>query len=200
MDDQSLSGRVLKILSDKSNLSRGRLIQILEEEGATQKDASATLDQLEKEKKISTIIDPVNAFIRFITSKRERWLLSIYFITTLNAFTWYLIPDERVEFVWIRYIVGTLFIFLVPGASLVSVLNLEKLFGQLEVFIIIIILSIVLEPAFGLILNYTPWGVDPVALLVTLSLFSYILSGVSIITRWRIYGQFENTIVTLVEK
>jgi uncharacterized membrane protein len=195
MENQDLRKKIIQTIADRKILSRGDLIQILQDEGFNNTDVAIVLNQLEKENKVH-VIKAQPKFNQFIKSPRELWFLIIFLITTINIISWYLIPEEESNFLWIRYIIGTLFIFIVPGASVAYFLKLDKTIGSLEKFIIIVIMSIAIAPAVGLVLNFTPWGVDPIVLLVVLSLFSYLLSGASLIFRWKYYKEFESTIIT----
>jgi len=195
MENQDLKDKIIEIIGDKKILSRETLIQILHDWGINRDDIVSALNQLEKEGKIDKRLRvPRLTFYQFIKSPRELWFSIIYLITTLNIIFWYLIPEEENNLVWIRYIIGTLFILIIPGASVTYFLKIDKIIGSLEKFIIIVLMSIAISPAVGLILNFTPWGVDPIVLLVVLSLFSYLLSGASLISRWKDYRVGSDTI------
>jgi uncharacterized membrane protein len=80
-------------------------------------------------------------------------------------------------FLILRYILGSLFVLFLPGYVTIEALYpREKDLSSLERLALSIGLSLALVPLIGLILNYTPWGIrlDPV--IISLTIYSIIIS------------------------
>jgi uncharacterized membrane protein len=101
------------------------------------------------------------------------WLWTSLLIIILTAVSIPLSSVSRV-FLYLRYVLGTIFVLYIPGMSLIEALYPdEKSLSPLEKLALSIGLSLALVPLVGLVLNYTPWGIrlDPIlASLTSLSL------------------------------
>lgn len=90
-----------------------------------------------------------------------------------------LIPDSP-----IRTILGVPFVLFFPGYSLISALYPEKTaLGRIERLALSIGLSLAVVPLIGLGLNYTPWGIRLMPILISLFLFTASLSLLAIYRR-----------------
>lgn len=82
-----------------------------------------------------------------------------------------------------RYIIGTLFILFLPGYLTTEALYPRKEdITPLERVALSIGLSLAIVPLIGLILNYTPWGIRLIPILVALTIYNM---GVSIVALYR---------------
>jgi uncharacterized membrane protein len=90
-----------------------------------------------------------------------------------------LVPDSL-----IRTILGLPFVLFFPGYSLISALYPEKTaLGRMERLALSIGLSLAVVPLIGLGLNYTPWGIRLVPIIISLTLFTASLSLLAIYRR-----------------
>ena len=87
--------------------------------------------------------------------------------TTILVFT---IPENAYPIVYARYILGSIFVLLLPGYSLIKALFPAKELDNIERIALSIGMSLALVPITGLLLNYTPWGIRLTP--VTLSLLA----------------------------
>lgn len=98
----------------------------------------------------------------------------------------------RVEEPVVRIVVGTLFVLLCPGYAFVAALFPESSSTSgrgesvsvdgFERLLLAVGSSIVLAPLLGLALNYTPVGLEPTAVVTTISAFTLIMA---LIAAWR---------------
>lgn len=135
-----------------------------------------------REASLIAMIDPYppKGPIRFLLSSRSTWfwLLALAIVLTNSAI--YILPKYP-PFIYARYLLGSLFVLYLPGASLIELLYPKKEdLSQLERLALSIGLSLALVPLVGLILNYTPWGIrlDPIATSLTLLTLSLALAAV----------------------
>ncbi len=115
---------------------------------------------------------PPKSFLRFLLSSRAAWfwaLASTVLATNISIYASPRVP----QLTYARYILGSIYVLYLPGASLIELLYPKKGdLTQLERLALSIGLSLALVPLMGLALNYTPWGIrlDPlVASLTTLT-------------------------------
>lgn len=113
--------------------------------------------------------------------------ISSYFFSSYSIWFWILtslviITDILVyvasapPMVYFRYIFGSLFMLYLPGSSFIELLysNNHDL-PQLERITLSIGLSLALVLLVGLALNYTPWGIRLVPIILSLSLLTIII-------------------------
>jgi uncharacterized membrane protein len=99
-------------------------------------------------------------------------LLSIYF----SSFSLVL---------YLRYVLGSLFVLFLPGYSLIEALYpREEELSPLERLALSIGLSLALVPLVGLVLNYTPWGIRLVPVVSSLTVLTFLLM---LVASWRKY-------------
>ncbi len=80
---------------------------------------------------------------------------------------------------WLRIIIGTIFLIFFPGYALISALFPKQAdLGTVERIALSFGTSIAVVPLIGLILNYMPWGIRLVPILISVSLFIVIVSTI----------------------
>lgn len=106
--------------------------------------------------------------------------------TTLVVFT---VPENVYPLVYIRYVLGTIFVLWLPGYSFTKALfptkpTDKKPTGNLDSIertALSIGLSLALVPIVGLLLNYTPWGIRLTPILLSLLTLTTIFATAAII-------------------
>ena len=91
--------------------------------------------------------------------------------------------------IYIRYGLGALMILFMPGYALVEALypRGDEL-GPLERLALSIGLSLAVVPLIGLILNYTPWGIRLVPILISTNAFTTALLTIALIRKARLFA------------
>ena len=107
---------------------------------------------------------PPRNLASYVISMYNLWFwMVIGFIAIVSA-SIYLIP-QIFPLTYLRYATGAIYVLYIPGYTLIEALYPKREdLERLERFALGIGLSIALVPLFGLVLNYTPWGIrlDPV--------------------------------------
>jgi uncharacterized membrane protein len=86
-----------------------------------------------------------------------------------------------------RIILGLLLILFIPGYSLISALFPKKEdLDEIERTSLSFGLSIAVTPLIGLLLNYTPFGIRLEPVLISLSIFTVVMSVAAYIRRWNL--------------
>jgi hypothetical protein len=118
---------------------------------------------------------PPESLTRYFASSYSLWFWGVCVFVGVVAFSIYLLPQVY-PWVYIRYVVGAIFVLYVPGYTLIEALYSKRdELDRLERFALGVGLSLAVVPLVGLVLNYTPWGIrlDPVfasLILLTLAL------------------------------
>lgn len=106
----------------------------------------------------------------YMLSTQATWywlIVALALATTTAVFT---IPEEASPIVYARYVLGSVFVLLLPGYSLIKALFPTKELDDIERLALSIGMSLALVPITGLLLNYTPWGIRTTP--ITLSLLA----------------------------
>ncbi len=131
-----------------------------------------------REAEMIEIIDPSppRSFLSFLFSSRSTWFWLLIALTVLTDLSIYVFPQHP-PIQYVRYVLGSLFVLYLPGASLIELLYPGKRdLSQLERLALSIGLSLALVPLVGLILNYTPWGIRLNPVVASLSFLTVTLA------------------------
>lgn len=86
-----------------------------------------------------------------------------------------------------RIILGAIFLLIFPGYTLLAAIFARKDSLQgVERVALSLILSVAIVPLVGLILNYTPWGIRPEPIFITIASFTCIASLLALFRRSRL--------------
>ena len=127
-----------------------------------------------------------------IFTKHTKWYWVIIILEIgLGAL---LFLPEIVPLLWIRYVLGVLFVLYIPGYAIVRTLYAEKTLSFIERNALSIGLSLAVVPLIGFILDFTPWRIGLVAIFSTLMM---VTTGVSTLA---LYQQLTNSTESLGEE
>jgi uncharacterized membrane protein len=120
-------------------------------------------------------------------SGNQKFPSDLLFVTGLVILTdiFVLIPELNESL--IRTALSLLMMLFLPGYALIAVLFPEKTgLEWLERIALSIGLSVAVVPLIGLGLNFTSWGIKEIPLLTSLSVFTFLLSGIAYAIRTRL--------------
>lgn len=136
---------------------------------------------------------PQNLFSYLKTGKAGWYWITITLAATATIVV-FAVPENSFPLVYIRYVLGTIFVLWLPGYSLMKALfptgvkngkssgNLDSI----ERVAISIGLSLALVPIVGLLLNYTPLGIRLNPIVLSLFALTAIFSTVAIVREHQI--------------
>jgi uncharacterized membrane protein len=101
-----------------------------------------------------------------IFSKHTQWYWIIILIEASLGIL--LLLPEIAPFLWIRYVLGAIFVLYIPGYAIVRTLYARKPLGFIERNVLSIGLSLAVVPLIGFILDFTPWRIGLTAIFSTL--------------------------------
>ena len=175
-NDSILDQTIIQLIKNKRPSDVQKLVNLVKEEIViSESKITEHIIRLQTQGKITLKPAPNN-----LRTKKAYWYwitLTLAATTAIAAFT---IPENAYPIVYIRYILGTLFVTLLPGYSFIKALfpteppfrTSSKGLDSIARLALSIGMSLALVPIIGLLLNYTPWGIrlTPVVLsLLTLT-------------------------------
>lgn len=173
-EDSETPNRILELTKQRSPETVETLIEIAGQELGIPRDiALKHVIELENEGRLRLSSPPGSIpkeLNTYLLSAHAAWfwiIITLSITTTISVFT---IPENAIPYVYIRYVLGSVFVLLLPGYSLIKTLFPTKEIDNIERTALSIGMSLALVPLVGLLLNYTPWGIRLTP--VTLSLLS----------------------------
>jgi len=96
----------------------------------------------------------------YIRSNETYWFWTTTSLAIATAITVFTVPEDAYPIVYIRYVLGSIFVLGLPGFTLIKALfPSKKEMDTIERVALSIGLSLAIVPIVGLLLNYTPWGI-----------------------------------------
>lgn len=176
----AVDDKILEIVKSINPETVDQLIQYLEQElKIPKKKALEHVIRLNNTGKINLSTPPagqvtdLNVYLR---SSQALWFWCVMTLALSTLISVFLIPENAYPQVYIRYILGSIFVTFLPGYSLIKVLFPTKEINNIERTTLSIGASITLVPLTGLILNYTPWGIRIIPITLSLLLLTTILA------------------------
>lgn len=165
------------------------LIQLVQEKFSISPDeALKYILRLQREGKLLLDEEPIQPYSTmkgYILSSKAHWywaIIAIAFATTILTFT---VPENFYPIVYARYLMGGLFIFILPGFSLSKLLFRNNEFDNIELVALSIGMSLAMLSITGFLLNYTPWGIRVMPLTLALLTLTTTLATFAIIRNQR---------------
>jgi len=125
------------------------------------------------------------SFRAFLTAwERNLWYYVSVIVCFSAALTAYAVPPNS-PFLLLRWVLGLLFVIFLPGYATVQALLPTAQPSGLERFALSIGVSLVLDMLAGLALNYTPWGIRLVPILLLLSTLTICFATLALARQFR---------------
>ena len=128
------------------------------------------LQDQSKLKLIKTAILPAPKLKTYLRMEETRWYWICIMLATVTTLTVVTIHENSNPLMYIRNILGAIFVLFLPGYSLIKLIFPEKEIDHIKRTALSIGMSLALVPIIGLILYYTPWGIQTE--IITLCLFA----------------------------
>jgi len=129
----------------------------------------------------------------YLKTKEASWYWATVILAITTTITVFTVPEDAYPIVYIRYLLGTLFVIWLPGYSFIKALfpteppfkTSSKSLDSIERLALSIGMSIALVPIIGLLLNYTPWGIRQTPIVLSLLVATSIFATAGIIREHR---------------
>jgi hypothetical protein len=185
-----LKALILKFIVEKKPETVEDLIDmILTQKTVNKKLLIENIMTLRKEGKLSFKEKPKIAYLsfqNFLSSSESLWFWIILALTLSSGIIITITPIDGSQFIYTRYLFGFLFVTFLPGYSFVKAIFTKKEIGHLEQIVFSIVLSITFDVLLGLFLNYTPWGITLIPLVLGLLSITLLFAIIGVIREFSI--------------
>ena len=196
--ESQIERAILKIIGEKAPQSIRQLSAIAREElKISEREIIKAILKLQSEGKITFRENPSippESLASYLRTGKALWYWTTIVAAALTAIVVFTIPENFYPWVYIRYILGIIFVIWLPGYSFIKALfpaqvpikTPTETLDAVERIALSLGMSICLVPIVGLLLNYTPWGIRLTPIVLSLLALTIILSTIAIIREHRI--------------
>jgi hypothetical protein len=178
--EEEISKKILDIVKASSPETVEKLVeQVQIELNIPKNEALKHVIELNNEGKLNLTSPPESipeSLSKYITSTHAVWFWIIITLSISTVATIFLIPENAFPIVYLRYVLGSIFVLFLPGYSLIKALFPLREIDNIERTALSIGMSLALVPLVGLLLNYTLWGIRLTPITVSLLSLTIILS------------------------
>ena len=104
---------------------------------------------------------------KYLLTEKAIWYWTTIAVAIATVITVFVIPENAYPIVYIRYVLGSIFVLWLPGYTFIKALFPTKVpiktssesLDTIERVALSSGMSLALVPIVGLLLNYTPWGI-----------------------------------------
>jgi hypothetical protein len=164
---------IIQLIKDEKPRNLEQLVNLAKEKFSIpeQKVIEHVL-RLQSEGRISLIEQPTRSqkLAPYLKTEKASWYWVTIVLIIASVIAVFAIPENAYPIVYLRYVLGIILVLWLPGYSLIKALFPEKEIDNIERTALSIGMSLALVPITGLILHYTPWGIETTP--VTLSLLT----------------------------
>jgi len=128
-------------------------------------------------------------FLDFLFSKKSMWFWGAFAFSTMTPIIFDTIRNNA-GFLFIRYIISIIFLLYLPGFSFRRSLFIDSNFSFFERLVLDVVMSLLIVPTVGFILNYTPWGISEYSSTYGLSIVIRLLLIASVFRAYIAQGEY----------
>jgi hypothetical protein len=171
-DESQTKELIIDVVRTKKPQNTNELIQlIIEKTGLPKQNITNLVIQLENENRLqfNKQISPPTDIKQYAKSKKAVWFWITIAISIATAGAVFTIGEEAYPLIYIRQVLGIIFVLFLPGYALIKLLFPTKMpivfqtntetMDNIERIALSVGMSLAIVPMVGLILNYTPWGI-----------------------------------------
>ena len=183
----TLDQTLIKLVQEKKPANIQQLVELTKSEISVipEEKILQHILRLESQGKI-TLKEPLTQtppkLSTYLKTTEAAWYWITIFLATTTALTVFIIPENSNPLIYVRYVLGAIFVLFLPGYSLIKALFPGKELDNIERTALSMGISLAIVPLTGLILNYTPWGIRPTPITLTLLTLTIIFATVAIIS------------------
>jgi len=171
--EDTLTLTIIQLIKDEKPRNFQQLVNLAKEKLSIpeQKIIEHVL-RLQSQGRISLTKQPTRSqeLASYLKTEKASWYWVTIVLIIASVIAVFAIPKNAYPIVYLRYVLGIILVLWLPGYSLTKALFPEKEIDNIERTALSIGMSLALVPIIGLILHYTPWGIETTP--VTLSLLA----------------------------
>jgi hypothetical protein len=119
----------------------------------------------------------------YLKTTDATWYWISIILATTTALAVFTIHGNSNPLIYIRNILGSVFVLFLPGYSLIKLLFPKQEIGYIERIALSIGMSLAVVPITGLILNYTPWGIQTAPITLSLLFLTILFATAAMIRK-----------------
>jgi uncharacterized membrane protein len=121
----------------------------------------------------------------YLLSNSSYWYWFIIILSCLTALLVFTITENAIPLVYIRYVLGGIFVLFNPGYCLIKTLFPRSGIDNIERIALSIGMSIAMVSITGLLLSFTPWGIRTTPITLILLIITIIFASIAIIREYQ---------------
>ena len=184
---------IIQIIKERKPQTVEQLVTLAKEKlQISEREILETILQLQNEGKISLTKQQSQTSLKLTAYLKTEQALWYWITLTLSAATTavvFAIPENFYPWVYVRYVLGTIFVLWLPGYTFIKALfpaeppikTSEKSLDTIELVALSLGMSLALVPIVGLLLNYTPWGIRLTPIVLSLLALTVVFATAAVI-------------------
>ena len=189
---------IIEIIKEKKPQTIEQLLSLAKERlQIPEQKMIETVLRLQSEGKITLLKKQPQApskLTTYLKTEQTHWYWITIATAILTAAVVFTIPEDFYPWVYVRYVLGTIFVLWLPGYSFIKALFPVQVpiklptetLDTVERIALSLGMSLALVPIVGLILNYTPWGIRLTPIVISLLALTVVFSTAAIIREQQI--------------
>lgn len=133
-----------------------------------------------------------SSFAKYVFSTRPSWYWITVTLAAATSVSVFAIPENVYPLVYVRYVLGAIFVLWLPGYTFIKALFPSKVpiktssenLDTIERVALSAGMSLALVPILGLILNYTPWGIRLTPITISLLTLTLVFATVAVVREY----------------
>ena len=192
-EDAPLTQTIIQVIQNKKPQNVQQLVSLLKEKTSipeTKIIEHIILLQSQGKITLKESLTPIpQKMSTYLKTKGAYWYWVTLILATTTTITIFTISEDAYPIVYIRYLLGTIFVSWLPGYSFIKALfptappfkTSSKSLDSIERIALSIGISWALVPIVGLLLNYTPWGIRLTPIVLSLLALTTVFATAGII-------------------
>jgi len=182
--EDTLTLTIIQLIEDKKPRNLQQLVNLAKEKSSIpeQKIIEHVL-RLQSQGRISLTEQPTRSqkLAPYLKTEKASWYWVTIALIMASAIAVFAIPENAYPIVYLRHVLSIILVLWLPGYSLIKALFPQKELDNIERTALSIGMSLALVPITGLILHYTPWGIETTPVTLTLLALTAIFATAAII-------------------
>ena len=195
--EDPLTQTILQLIKEKKPTNAQQLVKLTEEKTSLPEQTIIEhVLRLQSQGKIKLKelpTRPPQKLATYLKTKKANWYWTTLALIAATTLTVFVIPENAYPLVYVRYVLGAIFVLWLPGYSFIKALFPEetqtkettKPLDPIERIALSLGMSLALVPIVGLLLNYTPWGIRLTPIVLSLLSLTTIFATAAIIREHR---------------
>jgi uncharacterized membrane protein len=198
-----LTGIIVRVVDEKKPQSVVQLITILKESlNLEEKEIIESVLKLQAEGviKLEDQASQAKSLSAYLKTRKAAWYWTTIAVEAMTAAVIFTISENNYPWTYARNILGIPFVLFFPGFAFIEALfpvnnsaktTAENLF-TVERIALSIAMSMALVAIVGLLLNFSPWGLDLTAMILSLLVFTSIFATIAVFRKHQLLTMVDN--------